>query len=144
MKDFLIKLLGGFTRFEYDLLSTRFEISVASLDGRMKDQERAIERKDEEIKRLTNLFLTKTGYISSETPTSHEKREPISTRRNWGQIRNELERKDHEQYLKSVESRWAGKVQSGDSRTQSNGRSSSGLAVDLGSTGLGDGEDLDS
>lgn len=93
MKNWLIKKLGGFTTQEVDAaersasdLTDQIEKGIAWLQG-------LIEKKDLEIKRLSDLIFTRAGFIISDQP---EKESPksINKRPSWRAIQRNLEDND--------------------------------------------------
>lgn len=106
MRDKLIKLLGGFLLSE---LVRREDTWKASYDAHLAHinfLEGQLKEKDQEIARLTNLMLSKAGFIVPEVKTEETKHEPINSRKPWKSRQRELELADALKAADEVERRW--------------------------------------
>lgn len=107
MKNIIIKFLGGYTRDEFDAFGLKCDARIESLQEQSYRYHCLCEGKDAEIRRLTNLMLTRGGFIApevvSETKPSHQ---PINNRKPWALMQKELERQDARKQADETERRW--------------------------------------
>lgn len=123
MKNFLIQLLGGFTVETFDSLRLEANAQVEARESEVNFLRTELQKKNDEIQRLTNLMLTRAEFIR-EKPEPIPHHESINTRRSWPQIKREMERQDAERHADEVERRWkakSGAVPEGDRSDESNG-----------------------
>ena len=107
MREWVVKFLGGFTKEELDL-TARAERSECS---EVEFYRNELIKKDQEIARLTNLMLTKSGFIiPSEVSTHAEVHQPINRKPSWPQRQRELEKEDARKYADEIERRWKSKA----------------------------------
>ena len=115
----LIKFLGGYTQEEfnqftiieqqrkYDLENTfnqNFNIATEYLKAQ-------IEKKDVEIKRLTDLILTEHGVIRNSVPRQFDtKPQPINKRESPQQRLLRLQKEDAERHSQMLKDRWKDKI----------------------------------
>lgn len=117
----IIKFLGGFTQEEfnqftiieqqrkYDFEST-FNHNFSIATDYLKVQ---IEKKDEEIKRLTDLILTEHGVIRVQSiKQSDNKPQPINKRESIQQKLIRLQKEDADRHAQMLKDRWKDKTDS--------------------------------
>lgn len=100
MVNWLIKLLGGLTEDDIDF---QFEVDF------LREQVKA---KDQEIARLTNLMLTRAGFLSVgevNSASSQGPLQPINRKPSWPQRQRELEKEDARKFADEIERRWKAK-----------------------------------
>ena len=111
MRNTIIKLLGGFTREEYDSLGVQFDSKVEDWQKLIATSHEYIVLKDNEIQRLTDLMLTRSGFISEAPNTSGSKEapRPLNNRLSWRAMQKEYELTDARRHADEVEQRWKAK-----------------------------------
>lgn len=106
--QWVVKLLGGFTESEMDAVRFEAEARQEAVDGQISFYQNLLESKDEEIKRLTNLMLTRAGFMIGEkiSQTEIKQHEPINRRQTWAQRQKELEKLDAKLAADQTEAYW--------------------------------------
>lgn len=104
MRRWLIKFLGCYTQEEMCLA----EMTTKDIISEIEFYRQELKNKDQEITRLTNLMLTRAGFIAPEAhiPTSQGPLQPINRKPSWPQRQRELEKEDARKLSDEIERRW--------------------------------------
>lgn len=106
MKNKLIKLLGGFTRDEYESEGSYCDARVETWEKIVADQRKDIQAREGEIQRLTDLILTKTGFIVQQNVSAEKIPQPVNNRKPWPRVQRELELADARKHADAVAARF--------------------------------------
>jgi len=98
--------------FGLDEVITAKQLHIVELMAQCSHQETMLQLKDQEITRLTNLMLTRAGFLALEAqvPTTEGRLEPINRKPSWPQRQRELEKEDARKLSDEIERRWKGKL----------------------------------
>lgn len=124
MREWLIKILGGYTLREFELLQRETNSFIEAKESQVVFLQSALSWKETEIKRLTDLMLIRSGFIVPEVGVT-KAHAPIIQRESWREKQQRLEREDHEKYLDQVEARWRDRQVQEGNELDSNGASNS-------------------
>jgi restriction endonuclease S subunit len=106
MKNWLIKLLGGFTREEFESSAARADSRIEAFDEQIQHWHELLESREKEIRRISDLIFTHSGFLPSESKTSEAQPKPINNRMPWPQRQKELEKEDARKLADETERRW--------------------------------------
>jgi hypothetical protein len=110
MREWVVKLLGGFTASDVEQAEKDAYDLIGAIEVQHSFLTAQIQRQDQEIQRLTNLMLTRAGFIVHENQVQEPvKHAPINTRSSWPQKQRALELADANKHADEVERRWKAK-----------------------------------
>lgn len=91
-----------------DLIIASKMNEIASLKNLLDYNQHLVEEKDQEIARLTNLMLTRAGFIvpDQKLQSTEGRLEPINRKPSWPQRQRELEKEDARKLSDEIERRW--------------------------------------
>lgn len=111
MRQWVVKLLGGFTAEEFDLCRCEANSRVEVVQEQLQNAREVLQLKDNEIQRLTDLMLTRAGFLAPAlTSQTENKHEPINRRLTWQQRQKELEKADAKKMADQTETYWKEKT----------------------------------
>jgi len=131
MREWVVKLLGGYSWRQFDSFRIEVDKQVKYAAAEVDYYRSILKDKDQEIARLTNLMLTRAGFIVLEGNSQGEiKHEPINARKSWRSRQRELELADVQKLADETERRWRekpGAVFVGDEKAEGSGLGNSEL-----------------
>jgi hypothetical protein len=108
MKQFLIKLLGGYTQAEFEAAGIKADARAEAFDEQIQSWHELLDSREKEVRRLTDLFLTKSGYLVglSTEPKKDSHPIPLNNRVPWPVKQKELEKADGERHAAELKKRF--------------------------------------
>jgi hypothetical protein len=93
-----------------DVVIEAKEKEIEGLYVQLRDALERNKQKDAEIQRLTDLMLTRAGFIQTEKISQPEnKPQPINKRERWPSKQKRLEQEDAKKQADAVERQWRAK-----------------------------------